>query len=1618
MRIVTINHRYLRFIRPVAGTLILLFILILGISGSAAKASSFEVWGDEQSARTIWEVNTVDDSGPGSLRDALASAAAGDRIVFAADVFPPESPGVITVTGDRLPAIKVDDLTIDAVGHGVILDGQGVIDRGLVLKGNNTTVQGLFIRHFTEYGFFMNGATNATIGGDRLAGEGNVISGNGEYGIMIYTVATYDNLIAGNIIGAAPGGMTAMPNGWGGVKIEQGSNYNTIGGERTGSSDYGNLISGNGSDGIFVNGSGSNHNLIQGNLIGTDLTGDAPLGNGGDGIEVSGGADYTHIVDNTIAGNGDVGIEVADNGTNDTLIVGNVIGLNRSGNQALPNQRGILVAVGAKNTQIGGNTAAVRNVISGNISNGVHIESTSDTTVLGNYVGTDPSGTAAIPNQGDGILIAFNGNNTIGGPVQGEGCTGVCNLISGNLGVGIAVYHSPANTIQGNYVGSDWTGEAALGNGQVGIRLNLLGTDGNLIGGPEAGAGNRIRFNQGGGVILTVSTSRNTLTGNHIEDNRGTAIRYHPGNILGVNHCRGNDPNLVEVRPGPLYAGDLDREAETWLAQGDLTRFVVVDDRGLGNDIIVPSGSTWTVGPGVEILFDFNEGAWIQGHLDAQGTPDQPVIFGSAQRYTAPLRGDWLGIVFETGSSGSLSHTTVEFARTGITAEGAQLSLSNSVVTASERDGIHVGAGSTLHLDGNTIAGNGRYGIYNPNALPIDARDTWWGHASGPDGSPEGHGDPVVGAQVDYSNWLTGPGYNDSWVLASVLNPGTHTFAITSYQDLDWFRVPVGTRNATVTASLSQLPRDYDLFMFSQLGSGRRDADDLARTMTIGQTALLGDLDLASQTVTLARTMTIGQLADVVDGFETGNMVGASSQPGTVDEKISIDVWNRSGWYYILVAGHNGANSPQEYRLHITITPGLPVIEPGFEPPTFDPPEFVAPEVKTLILTHGAQLGARFGSIEALMDKLGVLAEHPDVAGAIIDFGAIKAIDDTYTLWSENPNNPVYANLVAGAIRAWLDVNRAAYPNLEYLVIVGGDGILPFWRVPDEVPLAHEGTYNPYLAAGSPTGAALGERYYFADDYYGGFTLIPWRGRNLVFPEFGIGRLVETPEEMMAAIDAFIDNPILTTQDALVTGYEFMTDGAEAMADHLTLGGLAVTRLIDDAWTDECLRTQWLTGGHDINAINAHFEHWQAIPAEPLSGVVTSEEVAASSPLGGTLSYSIGCHSGLHIPDGEATAYATDFPQALLGGGGGWIGNTGYGYGDADAVGYSELLMTLFSQNLAEGHALGHALRAAKAEYFNTTGTYSFSPYDEKVLAQATLYGLPMQQVSMPASTTSVKDPSDHGRLSVPSRADGLVTRQVIFDLAYETHSDPEVGTYFSVAGETEVNEWQPIQPRTSVDISLAGETPHGAFFEGGTYETIEDFDPVISRLVSTAPDMGFQEEEPSFDHPDIWHPSWWSLVNRVWLDEAVNERLVVIPAQYQSTTPTMGTQRLFDQMDYTVYYSSITDIVPPSIWRVNAYRLDAESHITVEVTDLSDVIRMGVSYTLSDGIWATMDLTRSSADPNLWTGTMAYEESIEWFVQAVDGAGNVAVNDNKGTYFGPPPEHYRIWLPLIVRDS
>ena len=179
--------------------------------------------------------------------------------------------------------------------------------------------------------------------------------------------------------------------------------------------------------------SGGAGDSIAGDFVGTDPTGTIGEGDGtsefesilvnASGLTIGGPAtaDRTIVSDSAL-----YGIRL-QSGTGD-VIENSYVGTDSSGTVALPTHSIAIYDAGASNITIGGTTAALRNVISGNQSNAIALVSTAGNVVEGNYIGTDASGTVALANGSDGIVISVGGN-TIGGNQAGAG-----NVISGNIG--------------------------------------------------------------------------------------------------------------------------------------------------------------------------------------------------------------------------------------------------------------------------------------------------------------------------------------------------------------------------------------------------------------------------------------------------------------------------------------------------------------------------------------------------------------------------------------------------------------------------------------------------------------------------------------------------------------------------------------------------------------------------------------------------------------------------------------------------------------------------------------------------------------------------------------------------------------------------------------------------------------------------------------------------------------------------------------------------------------------------------------------------------------------------------------------------------------------------------
>ena len=310
--------------------------------------------------------------------------------------------------------------------------------------------------------------------------------------------------------------------------------------------------------GINDNGNGiavhSNNNTIVGNFIGTNAAGTVDLGNANAGVNVGlfgGGTTFTGNriggsapADRNILSGGAIGVNLTFDSSG-TQILGNLIGTNAAGTAAIPNTNSGIANAGT-GTIIG--AVGAGNVISGN--DGWGINTTGDnTTIKGNFIGTNAAGTAAVPNGLSGVNFGSGATGgLVGGAAAGEG-----NVISGNSTHGIEIGSSfgdgVANniTVFGNWIGTSLGGGIAIGNTDNGI--GIFGTSGAIIGGVNAGEANTIANNAVAGVAmseLSGTIARVRISGNSIHSN-GTL-----GIDLEADDVTPNDAGDVDTGPNGL----------------------------------------------------------------------------------------------------------------------------------------------------------------------------------------------------------------------------------------------------------------------------------------------------------------------------------------------------------------------------------------------------------------------------------------------------------------------------------------------------------------------------------------------------------------------------------------------------------------------------------------------------------------------------------------------------------------------------------------------------------------------------------------------------------------------------------------------------------------------------------------------------------------------------------------------------------------------------------------------------------------------------------------------------------------------------------------------------------
>ena len=607
---------------------------VSALSSSSGKPSSQPV-----------VVTNLNDSGTGSLRAAIQAANAGrgatinfsvhGTITLASSL--PAITRAESIDGTSAPSYKAGGppvVEINCNGHtgldfangsagskmiGVALDnanGNGItLDAGAITLSDNyigLDLTGAAAGNHGD-GVLISSASSRDLIGLKPAGtggdEGNVISGNTEAGLALYG-SSHDTIIS-NRIGTNPAGNTAMANGGDGILVTDSSDANDIGGtdftdpvtgkanNPTGATGktpvskkttptfvvppLGNLLSGNGQDGILI----SNHsmgNILNGNFVGTTANGNSALGNAGDGVAIDQSdnnsligcavSDYPFVYYNVVSGNGKNGLHITS--SNGTVIQADFFGTGANNATIVGNkQNGVLADGSSANTKFGG-VYPLGNVTAGNGMNGVELSGTvSGFTAFNAFAGLFAFGKAA-PNGNDGALITstggnnllrtsvFSGNRDNGVEISGDargvtldpniiglstlppwpampnGNDGVLidgnahnniiggslhsiilqNTISGNAGYGLAIVDGAhGNTVFGSYIGVSFLGVKGAANRRGGVLIGGTAT-GNVVGPSTSGSKNLISGNTGNGVTLLSGATSNRVIDNYVGLNR------------------------------------------------------------------------------------------------------------------------------------------------------------------------------------------------------------------------------------------------------------------------------------------------------------------------------------------------------------------------------------------------------------------------------------------------------------------------------------------------------------------------------------------------------------------------------------------------------------------------------------------------------------------------------------------------------------------------------------------------------------------------------------------------------------------------------------------------------------------------------------------------------------------------------------------------------------------------------------------------------------------------------------------------------------------------------------------------------------------------------------------
>ncbi|HEY48424.1 MAG TPA: hypothetical protein G4O13_00080 [Dehalococcoidia bacterium] len=406
-------------------------------------------------------------------------------------------------------------------------------------------------------------------------------------------------------------------------------------------------------------------------------------------------------------------------------------------------------------------------------------------------------------------------------------------------------------------------------------------------------------------------------------------------------------------------------------------------------------------------------------------------------------------------------------------------------------------------------------------------------------------------------------------------------------------------------------------------------------------------------------------------------------------------------------------------------------------------------------------LGYDDKSVDELSSAVQNLAiNNPNGKGIVLDLGDLHdlEIDTAYDIWNGHEGDITKTNNLVSAIDSYIEnlkSDDSKFPILKYVIMVGSHEVIPMKARPDDYTFQGLASESIWANSPWPDGLPLksgylyeiysagANGYYLTDTPYMDLSYLDTSPDHELSPELAVGRLIETPEQILNVINTYMNNngEITKNQFVSIASFDYL-DGGTRANDLMKITGVATDDSLIQCNYESASIPPLLKAKHDIVYFSGHGNYNQISTGSDYfaAGVSSSSgNTHEIDSIDGAVIITSGCHTGInfgnklyHAPDelNNPTTYS-EFPEdfaamRVIA----YVGATGYTAithsrceTEQAQTGYGELLATKIVNNVVNGADIGTALRDAMQSYFRSVEP--LNDWDRRVLAIPTLYGIP-----------------------------------------------------------------------------------------------------------------------------------------------------------------------------------------------------------------------------------------------------------------------------------------------------